>query len=52
MCSESRKGVYLLMLMNRVFRLRNDQKWAMRSLKGFDSLILRNCVLRLGNVAY
>ena len=30
--------------------MRNAQKWAMRSLNNFDLLILRDCVLRFGNV--
>ena len=40
--------VDLLMLRNRVVRQRNDQICAMPSLKGFDFLIHRNRVLRLG----
>ncbi len=42
--------VDLLMLRNRVFRQRNDQKCSVKSLKDFELLILGKRVLRLGKV--
>ena len=41
------KGADLLMIMNRVVKLRIVQKWAVLSSNEFDLLILRNRVLRL-----
>ena len=45
----SSNEVVLLMLKNRVFRQRNDQKCAVHSRKYFELLILRNRDLRHGN---
>ena len=41
MCSVVRKGIYLLMIRNCVFRLRNVQIWVMPPCKGVDKLLLR-----------
>ena len=46
----SSNEVDLLMLWNRVFRQRNDQKCAVQSLKDLHLVIPRNGFLRLGNV--
>ena len=44
------QGVVLLMIRNRIFRLRIVQIWAVPPWKGFDLLMPRNRVYSLGNV--
>ncbi len=46
----SRNYFDLLIVRNRVFRLRNDQKYTVQSLKDLDMVITRDRVLTPGNV--